>query len=315
MAVDTTIARAGMDTDVHDRINALAARHKAACEAMKRTHYRRDGLAPVDAVLPDMPAIPDLPPAYADIATLGDYERRLWSSDANTGPVHRDRLPVGVQRNATPAQVVAALRALEEYVIGTERMATEYRAEAEQAVAAYLAEQEGHVRTIADIVAAEREARLQRERDAAAANAARAAEEAAKEAAKAEAAAQRIAWIGQHGSARLKRLLFEGIEHDAVYRDERLGAERPGWRYDVQGLPGTASDPRNPPEAALDLLDEARKTAPDARLVYWTVDEDWDDYGDKVVDEKYGYTATAKFLGLNIVYRVADDGAPPVVTG
>src|SRR5690606_11865067 len=92
---------------------------------------------------------------------------------------------------------------------------------------------------------------------------------------------ERQTWIEKHGSSRLKRLAKEGIECLAVYRDERLAVERPGWRW-ANEVPGNASDPRNPPEEALDLLDLARQTAPDAELQYSTVRHSHDEncYGD-----------------------------------
>lgn len=124
---------------------------------------------------------------------------------------------------------------------------------------------------------------------------------------------ERAAWIEAHGSPRLRRLLAEEIEHEAVYRDERLALERPGWRWDT--ITGTQQhEPRNAPDSALDLLDEARKLAPDARLVYWTVDEAPDDeYEDVSRVAVRGYTCEAKFMGSTIVFRVDEDGTPPVV--
>lgn len=123
--------------------------------------------------------------------------------------------------------------------------------------------------------------------------------------------AERAAWIEAHGSERLKRCVAEEIECDAIYRDERLAAERPGWGF-TQGLPGDYSDPRNPPEAALDLLDEARKAEPEAELFYWTMDQeeharalgmDEDSYYD---DDWRGYVAVATFLNREIAYLPAD---------
>lgn len=78
-------------------------------------------------------------------------------------------------------------------------------------------------------------------------------------------AAEVADWIATHGSARLKRLAKEGIEAAAVYRDERLALERPGWSW---GGGDDGLDPRNASEEAIDLLDRARATAPDAVLRY-----------------------------------------------
>lgn len=130
---------------------------------------------------------------------------------------------------------------------------------------------------------------------------------------------EREAWIRAHGSRRLKRMLEEGIEHRATYRDERIAMERPDWRYKLD-VPGRAEEPRNPPEAAFDLLDEARETAPDARLVYWLAERDCEECESGYCtdhDDHYirGYTCVASFLGLDIVFRIADDGTPPVPQG
>lgn len=127
---------------------------------------------------------------------------------------------------------------------------------------------------------------------------------------------ERKAWIEAHGSPRLQRLLKEDIEHGAVYRDERLAKDRPGWRWG-QEVPGTGDEPRNPPQEAIDMLDEALETLPDGEredvsLVYWTIggpshtsyyDEDEDD---DVDDGWRGYAVEAVFLGRKIVYGGPD---------
>lgn len=111
-----------------------------------------------------------------------------------------------------------------------------------------------------------------------------------REAAQAAEAAERRAWIEAHGSPRLRRLLAEGIEHLAVYRDERLAVERPGWCWldDVDDV--DLDEPRNAPEEALDLLDVARATAPDATLAYYVTGT-----GER------GYIARATYLDRDIV--------------
>ena len=125
---------------------------------------------------------------------------------------------------------------------------------------------------------------------------------AAENAAKQAAIAEKRAWIEAHGSPRLKRLLAEGIEHDAVYRDERLAHDYPGWTWeeDICGEDGgeyRLCDPRNAPVEALDLLDRARKTVPDAALAYYIVYGNDDDDG--IVER--GYVAKADFLGRTII--------------
>lgn len=92
-----------------------------------------------------------------------------------------------------------------------------------------------------------------------------------REAEKAALAAEVAAWIAAHGSERLRRLAEEDIEHQAVYRSERLALELPGWRFEAD-VPGGSREPRNAPSSALELLDAARATVPDAVLVYWVVE-------------------------------------------
>jgi hypothetical protein len=111
-------------------------------------------------------------------------------------------------------------------------------------------------------------------------------------------------WINEHGSSRLRRLVQEKIEYTAVYLDERLAKERPGWRWD--DIKGTKDHlPRNPPEIALNLLDEARKIDPKARLVYWTNEIDYN-------ETERGYTCMSEFLNNDIIFKVSNSGSPPI---
>lgn len=121
----------------------------------------------------------------------------------------------------------------------------------------------------------------------------------------AEAAAQSemSAWAQAHGSQRLKNCLAEKIECAAIYRDERLAADRPGWQWydDVDGK--LDEDVRNPPEEAFTLLADARKTAPSAKLVFvpaWTPKSTEEDEDPE--EQPSGYAAEAEFLGKTIVY-------------
>ena len=106
---------------------------------------------------------------------------------------------------------------------------------------------------------------------------------------------------------RLRRSLDEGIECQAVYRDERLALERPGWRW-LKKVRGNTNPARNVKEEAFDLLDEARTTAPMAQLVYWCVKAKPGE-GD---GKKYlwvGYAAVDFYLDGQIVY-FGPDGPP-----
>lgn len=137
--------------------------------------------------------------------------------------------------------------------------------------------------------------------------AAAAAEKAAAEKAAAEEAA---AWIEAHGSQRLCRLLDEGIELRAVYRDERLAMERPGWQWrdDV----GKLHEPRNASTEALAMLDVARDILPQderasAKLHWWTVEAcDHDCDGDNDCPGYHEgirtYVVIAEFLGREIQF-------------
>ena len=83
--------------------------------------------------------------------------------------------------------------------------------------------------------------------------------------------ADAVAWIKQHGSERLRRIADENLlaTSMAVYRDERLAHDRPGWAW----MPSKVilRDPVAPGEEEFVLLDAARESAPDALLRYATV--------------------------------------------
>lgn len=127
----------------------------------------------------------------------------------------------------------------------------------------------------------------------------------AKAAAEKQAKAERIArekaeiaaWAEQHGSDRLKKCVANNIECGAIYRDERLALEYPGWEVDGNDLP-TWDEPRNPPAEALELLDKARASLPAdwtdeereyAELRYWSKKVE-DGYGE--VETQSGYAVT-----------------------
>lgn len=103
--------------------------------------------------------------------------------------------------------------------------------------------------------------------------------------------AEMVAWAEQHGSPRLRRSIEEGIECLAIYLDERLAVDRPGWQW-YDSVSGTTKDPRNPTESAFALLDEARTTDPEACLQYY------------VDGSTRGYVAESTYLGKTIVFGV-----------
>lgn len=124
-----------------------------------------------------------------------------------------------------------------------------------------------------------------------------AAEKKAKAERQAREKAEIKAWATAHGSDRLKKCVANDIECGAVYRDERLALEYPGWEVDGSKLP-TFDDPRNPPAEALELLDKARASLPAdwtaeerkfAELRFWSQKVE-DDYGES--ETQTGYVVT-----------------------
>lgn len=114
-----------------------------------------------------------------------------------------------------------------------------------------------------------------------------AARETAKKEAEAKAKVECEAWIAEHGSDHLKRLVAEGIECNRLYYTERLLHDYPGWRY-YKYVPGDYSDPENPPLEAINLLNDARKVCPKAKLVFWEANEEDCEWS--------GYAAVAKYI-------------------
>lgn len=216
------------------------------------------------------------------------------------------------------AEAVSAVRDLwSEIAEEDAKKAKEKAAQHEAAVAKYLGAQvedvirevypgdwrpDAHMPQDARLVDLHSAARAECKRRDAAHRAARDAEAAAEAAAKAE-------WIHKHGSVRLRRALEEGIECHAIYRDERLAIDRPGWRRELE-VPGEASAPRNPPLEAYRVLDAAREVDPEASLRYWTVDHNCDEscYGDDCPQYDYtGYVAQSWFLGDLIIWGGPED--------
>lgn len=96
--------------------------------------------------------------------------------------------------------------------------------------------------------------------------------------ARAERRAKEIeAWAAAHGSDRLKQCVENGWECDAVYEDERLALEFPGWVWNDDTIPDL-DEPRNPPADAVALFGKALATLPEDRrasadLRFWKVKE------------------------------------------
>ena len=114
---------------------------------------------------------------------------------------------------------------------------------------------------------------------------------------------ERQEWANRYGSARLQRCLREGIECEAIYRDERLALERQGWQWSSE-VPGDHDEPRNPPDEAFALLDRARAFDGEAALRWWTATHTCDAgcYGDDCPEyDRAEYCAISTFLGREIV--------------
>ncbi len=122
-----------------------------------------------------------------------------------------------------------------------------------------------------------------------------------------------LAWMPEHGSERLRRMVEENIEFWTTYLDERLAVERPGWQYvcDLDAETNSYSEPRNPPLEAFALLDEARKADAEAELVYWKVanpDYASSDYYEEEDRYKWtGYAVVGVFLDEKVVYGLKAD--------
>jgi hypothetical protein len=123
--------------------------------------------------------------------------------------------------------------------------------------------------------------------------------------------AERLAWIQEHGSERLRLAVKHGIECVAVYRSERIAHDLPGWSEDYpigddQKI-GQITDSRNPPLAALLALDRE----PDGVALKWAPlyihdpDADHaDDDGDVQVEGGI-YLLVRQFMGRPVYRRAA----------
>jgi hypothetical protein len=98
----------------------------------------------------------------------------------------------------------------------------------------------------------------------------------------------------EHGSPRLRKALDLGLldESNAVYRDERLEKEFPGWRWETGD--DEFQDIRNPSLKALEALETARMTIGEVYL-YWLPSE----RPDKVA------VLTSQILGKAAIFPVS----------
>jgi hypothetical protein len=90
----------------------------------------------------------------------------------------------------------------------------------------------------------------------------------------------RAAWIGAHGSRRLRLAQEREYRHDGLYRDERLAAELPGFRGDL-GRKVEVKEIINPSEEALDLEQQVLETVAElkpavkVRLVFLKIEPEF----------------------------------------
>ena len=96
-------------------------------------------------------------------------------------------------------------------------------------------------------------------------------------------------WVRNHGSSRLKKALQLGLLEQSLgaYRQERLEAEHPGWRWVAPGDATRLGTIQDPSEQALDALAAARQWSESAAL-HW--------YEGVGVEDPAGPVVVADFL-------------------
>ena len=142
------------------RLAKAAARFVAASNAATKTHYRHDGApvnVPSDCIMPDLPTVPGIPDALHDVVhgdCLASHQSARRSEDGTFG--WRSYIfPRGVivLQSASPAQLVAAIKAADEYAAQAEQISRDYLASVETAIASHVASQVDAVNELAGLVA------------------------------------------------------------------------------------------------------------------------------------------------------------------
>jgi hypothetical protein len=179
--------------------------------------------------------------------------------------MHTGQVGTGILRDTPPELLLELTRAAEAYADTAEALRDERARAVEQAIEDALQAADPALRELAQYAVGARDAE-----------------------------AERLQWISEHGSQRLRRCVSEGIECGAIYRDERLAAELTGYRWDDIDLPDW-DEPRNPPERAFALLDAARASAGDladnVELQFCTLEPETDECGEPECEEYRGYVA------------------------
>lgn len=85
--------------------------------------------------------------------------------------------------------------------------------------------------------------------------------------------AERLAWIAEHGSPRLKKCIAHGYDCTRLYEIERAAVEFPGWAFDYNDT-GTYKERSGPTLEALEALEAAQAQYPQAEIsIVWLTGE------------------------------------------
>lgn len=125
-----------------------------------------------------------------------------------------------------------------------------------------------------------------------------------------EAVVERNEWIRSHGSDRLQMILEEDMIETsmAVYRDEKLAIDRPGWIWDATWHDGDVEHNtlRNPTEEDLLWYRDVKKAFPTCETIYAFLGAEAEDHyyeGDKDEPLVKEMAITDRFLGKDVVLR------------
>lgn len=142
------------------RLAKADKRFVAASNAATRTHYRHEGApvnVPEDVAMPGLPNVPGIPDAVHDVLhgdCLASNQGSLRKQDATFGGRSYIFLRhVLVLAKASPAQLVAAIKAADEYAAQAEQISRDYLTSVEAAVASHVAGQVEAVNELAGLVA------------------------------------------------------------------------------------------------------------------------------------------------------------------
>lgn len=143
------------------RLAKADKRFVAAKDAATKTSYRHDGAlinVPHDVVMPELPTVPPVPQDLLD--GVHDVCIPQWSRgekrDEDYSFTHRSGIfwsQIQIKASASPAQLVAAIKAADGYASQAEQISRGYLASVESAIAAHVASQVDAVNELAGLVA------------------------------------------------------------------------------------------------------------------------------------------------------------------